>query len=368
MNRTSFTIVLACAVAAAFCNHARAETSTKPWLDGSGLLPPRHNPARVPPATAPGTTDDAAMVPAVPLAALTQEAILLFDAGSQSNRHYDLVTCLDGLTFGFGNWPQAEIGAFFSALMMDAAAKAAVIRRFAEAFEADPAAWAAFRRSASLTQSGATQDAVETGIMRLLVSAPKKNSPVRANTDGTCRAQAPVSGAFYQTHRAWLLPAVRRAFRDPDVVAFQVRYWEQDVITPAIKHQQLLGLPADGILLMAFYESNPGQVPTLQAALKKKHAPQTLRAGGQSWQWNAPPSHLGSVTIEDWHKLLVWQAMCPSSTNKFRIRSRNIAYFSKYLSHQFILPRERKSNQTTVPDAGSPENCNPSLVKMRKTS
>jgi hypothetical protein len=91
-----------------------AQDAPRPALDSAGLLPPSRDPANVPSAA-----DKSVMVPAVPMDEMMRQAIRLFDAGSDSQRFYDLANCLDGLTFGFGNWPQPEIGSFFHAMMAD---------------------------------------------------------------------------------------------------------------------------------------------------------------------------------------------------------------------------------------------------------
>src|SRR3954452_14032409 len=123
----------------------------------------------------------------------------------------------------------------------------------------------------------------------------------------------------------------------------QVKYCERDIIEPAQRHTNALGLPNDAIFLMAFYESNPEQAPGLQKAIKSKKPPASLSAGGKPWHWNSPPSHLSSASQDMWRTLLVWQAMCPrpQSGKKFRIRNRNVGFFSEYLAAQFKLPRER---------------------------
>lgn len=333
-----------------------AQEGSRPALDSAGLLPTARDPADVPSAA-----DMSVMVPAVPMDDVMRQAIRLFDAGPRSERFYDLANCLDGLTFGFGNWPQPEIGDFFRPLMADQAAAPTFIGRSMEVLTSDTAAWIAFKSQAAIQAPTPTEAAVRDGVDRLLV----KSKMIRArvtNTDGGCKPVPAKGVAFYQDNRDWFVPLWSRAGRDPAIVAFQVAYWNKDVLAPAVANAKAMGLGPNGVFLMAFYESNPGQVPALKSAVKAKRPPDALRAGGQDWQWNTPPPHL-NVDLDNWHNLLLWQAMCPSPSGdgRFRIRSRNVAYFKEFLAPTFRLPAERNG----VPDDGAPANCDPSKVTLR---
>ena len=295
----------------------------------------------------------------------TCTAIRLFDAAQESERYYDLVNCLDGLTFGFGNWPQAELGQFFNTLGKDPNAESALVARFLEVFTAQPDAWESFRKDAKLENSQADATTVRTGIKGLLASAKLKNAPLKnRSSDGACASTPAPGTSFYFDHAKWLVPALLRAFRDPAVVAFQVRYWEEDVLQTATSHAKALELPKEGVFLMAFYESNPGQVPSLRPAIRAKKPPETLRAGGRDWKWDGSdrPSALAGISIDRWHTLLVWQAMCPVRSDKFRIRNRNLKFFSEYLAQDFRLPIETEPG---MPSARKPENCDPARVRLR---
>lgn len=339
------------AVIAQSCTSLTDQTPAHPWLDQDGLLPPKHNPASVPPADKPGTTSPTELVPAVRMSGETCTAIRLFDASTQSERHYDLVNCLDGLTFGFGNWPQNELGEFFERLGKDPDAEPALVVRFLEVFKAQPDAWDSFRRDARLGGAEADIAIVNKGIEHLLASARIKNARGLKNrsSDGAC-AEFPEKGkSFYFDHAKWLVPTLQHAFRDPAVVVFQVRYWETDVLSNARNYADILGLPNEGLFLMAFYESNPGQVPSLRNAISQKKPPETLRAGGRNWKWDGSdrPPALAGITLDRWHTLLIWQAMCSAPNEKFRIRNRNLKFFSEYLAKDFMVPKE--TNQVCRP-------------------
>jgi len=350
------------------CESLNTQPPDPPWLDQNGLLPPKHNPASVPPVNNPDTTDPNELVPSVPMTSDTCAAIRLFDASAESERHYDLVNCLDGLTFGFGNWPQGELGEFFQELNKGPDAEKALVARFVEVFKANPTAWSSFRRDTGL---GNTLDAstVRTGIKNLLASAKMENVRGLKNrsSDGTCVGHPANGKSFYFDHAKWLVPTLEYAFRDPAVVAFQVRYWNDDVLSKAKSYSDALGLPKEGMFLIAFYESNPGAVPKLlRDTINEKKPPETLRAAGRDWKWDGTnrPSALAGTPLDRWHTLLLWQAMCPvpDSHGNIRIRNRNLKFFSEYLAADFKVPDE---TQTGKPSAKDRKNCDPALVKLR---
>lgn len=347
------------------CDSLNNQPLAPSWLDQNGLLPPKHNPASVPPKNNPRTTDETELVPSVPMTSEMCTAIRLFDASVASERHYDLVNCLDGLTFGFGNWPQGELGDLFKNLSQDPDAEKALVARFVEVFNTNPSAWSSFRRDAGLAN---TVDAatVRTGIKNLLASARMENVRGLKNrsSDGTCVGHPANGKSFYFDHAKWLVPTLEYAFRDPAVVAFQVSYWEHDVLSKAKDHAKLLELPEEGVFLMAFYESNPGQVPSLQTSISNRKPPDTLHAGDRNWKWDGTdrPSALAGTPLDRWHTLLLWQAMCPVPSESFHIRNRNLKFFSEYLAADFKVPTE---TQTGKPKAKDPKNCDPALVKLR---
>ena len=207
-------------------------SDAKPALDKNGLLPPKHNPASVPPADKPDTKDPEELVPGVPMTSETCAAIRLFDASPESERHYDLVNCLDGLTFGFGNWPQGELGEFFQELNKDPDAEKALAARFEEVFKEDTDVWSSFRKEAGLANT-LDSGTVRTGIKNLLVSARMENVRGLKNhsSDGTCVGHPANGKSFYFDHAKWLVPTLEYAFRNPAVVTFQVSYWETDVLS-----------------------------------------------------------------------------------------------------------------------------------------
>jgi hypothetical protein len=202
-------------------------------------------------------------------------------------RFYDLANCLDGLTFGFGNWPQPEIGDFFR-----------------------------------------MQSFVPKGV------------------------------AFYQDNKDWLVPVWSRAGREPAIVAFQVAYGIGTFSSPLSRMPRPLVLSQMECSSWHSMSPNPGQVPDLRDVAQLP--PLTLGAGGRQWRWARPPQHL-NVDLDTCHNLLLWQAMCPVGGRKFKIRSRNAAYFNQYLAPTFQLPVENHG----IPDEYHRSNCHPDQVTLR---
>jgi hypothetical protein len=201
------------------------QDAQRPLLDSDGLLPPSRDPADVPSAA-----DQSVTVPAVPMTDLVRQAIRLFDSGSNSH----------GLTFGFGNWPQPEIGEFFGALMVDQTAGPAFIKRMVEVFSSNQAAWAALKNQAAIEESTPIEVGVRRGVEKLLVKSKMKRAPV-TNAGAGCKPMVAKGVAFYQDNRTWFVPVWSRAGRDPAIVAFQVAYWDRDVLEPAVKNAKAMG-------------------------------------------------------------------------------------------------------------------------------
>ncbi|MEK7752736.1 MAG: hypothetical protein AAB403_09590 [Planctomycetota bacterium] len=308
----------------------------------AGLLPCGKNPTEV---------------PEVVVAERTRTAIKLFDAGSNSERHYDLVNCLDGITFGFANHPQAQLAEFFGALRTNSAVDEALVERFVEYFKASPESWKAFANKAKLDVSDPSLAAVRKGIDILLIAPKRGNVPVKPDGDG-CTPTPEAGQSFFFDNKDWFTGAARRAFRDPKVVAFQVKYWEQKYLEPAERDAKAIGFTADpGIFLLAFIRSNPGQVPSVRDLLNAKGPLTSIKAGGTDWQWDGsdiPKTLKGKdVSIEEWRTLLLWQAMCRGTID--RMRNRNIEFFKVYLAKRFVLPKSK---------IDSVENCNPAAVTL----
>lgn len=315
------------------------------------LLPPHRSPAFP------------AVAEKLGLAPLTRQAIEMFDATEASNRNYDLVTCLDGLTFGFGHFYQRKIHGFFDAMRRKADGRAyrAFVQRSLEVFEADPAAWRAFVTKTGISD-GARPDPklIEAGFERTVLDSGYMKRygryPVRMRSATDCVPRGAGTRSFFDDHGAWFRPIAVVALRDSDVVAFQVRYWEDDYLDKGGASARKLGLPEAGAILITFILSNPKKVRNpARDALMRGGPIDTLSIAGRRWNWSGVgrPSQAAGATLDAWRLLLVWQAMCDGTDE---IRSRNRVFFDKYLRRTFVLPAPKRPKDTAL-------NCDPRNIR-----
>jgi hypothetical protein len=325
------------------------------------LLPPSRSPVDPPTATALKLDD------------LTRHAIALFDAGPKSNRNYDLVECLDGLTFGFANMPQSNLYGFMSRMASDrdGATLHIFASRMAEQFRSDDAAWAAFVARAKEPAGERSEAVVLDGLRHTLLDrdfmrpyARRFNNHMESSTH--CTPDNPPAGtrSFFDDHDAWFRPAGSFALRDSEVVDFQVRDWRKEYLDKGIKAAQELGVPGDaGSILLTFVMSNPGEVnkPARDYLVGGK-APEAFTIAHRDWRWDGTnrPLKLAKTSLESWHLLLVWQVMCDGRP---RIRNRNIAFFRDFLASHFVLP----TMTGQLPRDAPKTNCNPQLVSPTVT-
>ena len=321
------------------------------------LLPPDRSPAEAPAVTVLQMDD------------LTRKAIALFDATPTSARHYDLVDCLDGLTFGFGNIPQSDLHGFMTRMAADrdGVTLRALASRMAEYFRTDEAAWTNFASRAQLSAGDRSDSAVLTGLQRTMLS-PHFMQPYRrpftnrAQSSTRCTPNNPPAGtrSFFDDHAIWFRPAARLALRDSDVVDFQVRDWRTKYLDRGVRSADGLGISGEpGSILLTFVMSNPGQIAQpARGHLVRGEAPVSFTIAGRSWRWDGAdrPASLTQAPLERWRLLLIWQAMCDGRP---RIRNRNIAFFRDYLAPHFTLPSMQGQLPRDVPSA----NCNPQSVR-----
>lgn len=320
------------------------------------LLPPNQSPV------------DPAAAKLLALDPLTKKAIAMFNASESSNRHYDLVECLDGLTFGFGNEPQSNLRDVMTHLSTESGGATFKIfaARMTEGFAADAAAWAAFVKVAGIPATDRSETAVAAGLRRTLLDrtfmAPyAKAFPVHQVSQDRCipKGAAPGIRSFYDDHHAWFASPARLALRDLDLVDFQVRDWRRRYLDRGVAAATKLGISGDpGSILLTFVMSNPGQVPRpARDALVAGRPPATLDIAGRAWRWDGTdrPAPLARAPLDRWQMLLVWQVMC---SGRDRIRNRNIAFFGEYLTDTFVLPAMHGRTPRDYPDL----NCNPATV------
>jgi hypothetical protein len=322
------------------------------------LLQPDKSPADAPASTV------------LQLDELTRHAVALFDATEASKRHYDLVECLDGLTFGFANIPQSDLNGFMTRMATDrdGATLRAFASRMAEHFRSDDPAWRHYISSAKLPAGEPTEAVVLDGIQRTLLDSKNFMRPYAgrfrnvAHTSTFCTPDHPAAGArsFFDDNALWFRPAAAFALRDSEIVDFQVRDWRKKYLDHGIRAAQGLGVPGDaGSILLTFVMSNPGQVrEPARDYLLRGEAPESFKIAGRLWRWDGAdrPPALAQEPLQSWRLILVWQVMCDGRP---RIRNRNITFFREFLASHFVLPAMNGQSPRDDPQT----NCNPQLVR-----
>jgi hypothetical protein len=317
--------------------------------------------------------------PAVPMSDVTRDAIRMFDFGSESHRWYDLVDCVDGLTFGFANTPQSGLREFFSLLHADTGGWRALVSRVTDAFTTDSSAWASFQTKANIKDATPTESAVDRGLQKLLISDTAPYAKTVLTEDISTRGEPTatrckvVGGgrSFLVDNGSWFRQPVALALRDPAIVTFQVRNWERKYLEPAAAEAPAFEFPpVAGTILIAFVKSNSGEVPQdLGRAVQKTGVPPiSLSIRGRTWRWDGtdPRPRKGATLSEAaqdlqmWRMMIFWQSMC---SERPRIRSRSQGFFATYLADYYVLPAMRGR----IPvEAATAQNCDPRHVSLRQ--
>ncbi len=288
-----------------------------------------------------------------------------FDPNKISRRHYDIVTPLDGLTFGIAHWPLGDGYQIMSALFAEEEPRAAFLMRFKEFFEVDDneALWQIFVRDAER----GTID-LEVGGLDLDASLPD-DGDLDAQIE-RCLARTLLNEAWWRGSKTskgvgrrvfdllWFRKSFGYALRDRRIVEFQVRFWIKDRIHIAqTKCLEKLGIETLGGIAAATSMFNSRKawidgLPTsgnsfvfekwqqkraIVARYDKDTGELEISKGPRSvrFAWHRQPS-------QDWRSYAVWQyywTMRDFWDDKPDLRARNAAiwniWFAKAFSRSF---------------------------------
>lgn len=283
-----------------------------------------------------------------------REAILVFD-GPGEERWYDWVDQLDGLTIGFGQWPQAGFPDFLKDLRRPEHNNAfnAFVMRLSEYYGNHPEQWAKAPKASGPASSQAVAD-----ILNRTLYDKQFMARWKANCKKDCRQLClPDSASFFRDNcdgpKDWIGSALKYALRDSEVVAWQVAYWKSFLIDKAqvdAKAVQLDGVP--GMIAMASMRSSA--VGYMQEFERQINTSGTLRRGGHTWSWVKPGN--GSSSLTSWRLLVARQYY---NSIKQKIRGRSQVFYDKYLSNDWILPGQTHGQ----PNWNDPRNNDPVLVR-----
>lgn len=327
----------------AFAGLRTAGTAESANAQGSGsLLPANRNPAAV------GLVSDP----------LVRHAIEIFD-GPAEKRWYDRVDQLDGLTIGFGHWPQSELSAFLRS-MRDHNRGSAFERfmdRLAEFYTNSAPHWA----RAPLVDRPVDADAVRWLLDRTLYN-PAFMDRYKANCSKDARQFClPESPSFFRENcggsRDWIGTALRYGLRDRDVVGWQVWFWTAGILDPVRSHARTTGMDDEaGLIALASMRSSAWSY--LKRFVQGAQSG-SVSHGDFSWPWDragggAPQT---PTALASWRRLAAWQYY--NATTR-RIRGRSQTYFEAFLAQDWRLPVMKGSR----PDwAAYQQNSDPNLVR-----
>ncbi len=315
---------------------------------GSELLPPDMNPVEVGyEARGLGNPE------------LVTKAIEVFDSVGSSKRHYDHVDQLDGLTIGLGHWPQSKLSNFFHALASDRAGEtfAALSQRLYEYYESNPDAWRSWSAAGHLENPALNIEAVRSSIQATLLNdrfMEQYAINCKRNSSNYCGS----GPSFYNDHPG-IIEALKLALRDPLVVDWQMRYWEEDVLNPAEKKAVAAGIPSiAGVVGMASMESSaPSWANNI---VNEAHRGYITNDKEQiEWKWNVHPfiAEPTVTELESWRLLVRWQYYC---SKKGKVRNRSQKYFALFLADTWKVPIVLPNGHV----ADHPNNWDPTLVKQ----
>lgn len=284
----------------------------------------------------------------------------IFDSEPISKRHYDHIAPLDGITMGLGHYPQAEIGDFFQALHNDNDGKTfkVFIERLNEYLQTDEGAWRALQVKANVATASLSQEVARDAIKGTIL-----NKEFMKRYEKNCDTQKckPDEPNFYHEQERWFVPSMRYVLRDSVLVDWQVRYWDDYLLTPSKAKAKQAGLASiAGVIGVASAESHAKSWATYIAGAKERGFISNDKARLR-WDWNKHPfiNNPTAEQLESWRLLAMWQYYC-SKEGKLRNRSR--AYFVKYLADIWKLPTSLGNSERNI----DPRNYNPSYVKMKE--
>ena len=152
--------------------------------------------------------------------------------------------------------------------------------------------------------------------------------------------------------------------RTPAVAEWEARFWEDDVLRPAINlagRTDLRPPVAAKILMASLYSSYPSSTKAVAELLERCPNDQprpncVLNTGPLNWdltkhRFIAAPS---PEQLNSWRLMAVWQWY---TAKQGRIRSRMQKFFSEYLADDWVLPNPG--------DDRNAANWNPGHLRMR---
>jgi hypothetical protein len=290
---------------------------------------------------------------------------------ADQDRNYDLVDTVDGLTFGFGNWPQQQAETLFADMAATNGGEAlAALENCLSAFFSMPehqASWKQLELKAGTPAGEPTPQAVNAALGQTLLSSTWMRR-YKQHCQINCKPGEP---DFYQEQNDWFPESMRFALANRQVIQWQVDYWDRTIVADGAKMAADANMRDDEAAIVgftAYASSSPGWANDIIASAKSGGR---LTFGSYVWDWNKPPhdAPVDPAGLTRWRHAIIWQFYVEHTRREqlkrrstWNFRGRSIAYYNTYLKAFWVLPaRDTKDN----PIWNSEKNLDPALLKPR---
>jgi hypothetical protein len=287
-----------------------------------------------------------------------------FNANAGSERDYDLIDGLDGLTIGVGNWPQSQLEKFFQSLAVDrnGATLRDLVTTLVFYFQRHAGDWATLQKTAKVT--GAADNTAIGEALRRTVLNQEFMRRYEKNCTRTTPGHPCIGPPVFVTEQPWFVKSMCMGLRTRSVAEWEARFWEEDILRPSIDFAEKTDLQtpaAAKILIASLYSSYPNPTKSVVELLARcpNGGPRPncmLNMGPLSWDLTKH-RFISSPTAEQlnsWRLMAVWQWY---TTRQGRIRSRMQKFFDEFLAKDWVLP---------APDSDrDPRNWAPNHLQMR---
>ena len=290
---------------------------------------------------------------------------------ADADRLYDLVDTVDGLTFGFGNWPQQEAAAFFSDMATANGGKAlssleGCLDGFFSMAEGR-SAWNKLEQTAKIPPTPATPKAVDAALKKTVLSSTWMK---RYSKHCLIKCE-PGEPDFYHEQQGWFPASMQYALRDENVVQWQVDYWDRTIVASGAAMAAKAGMRDDEPAIVgftAYASSSPGWATDVVAAARSDGK---LAFGHYVWSWSKPPAGApaDATGMAHWHQAIIWQYYVEHTREEqlkrrptWEFRGRSRAFYDMYLKTYWALPAVGANGQ---PDWKSEKNLDPALIKSK---
>ena len=236
------------------------------------------------------------------------ELFKIFDGNDISQRHYDYVSYLDGATFGMGHWHQGGAYEFFKDLSKSEHFRSIFLNRTIEYFTV-------YNICHEIGIRDCGKDSIDDFLGRTIFNKNffKPYTKPRVNS-------------LFNDH-LWLMYLISYAFRDKELVRWQLDYYDRFLLEKVRESDQVL-LEMDGIdslIVLASLRSSGSSYPErMYDEIKKK------KGIFKRYNFNLKPVEVPNLNL--WKVYLSWKWY---NLKKGKLRNRMKIFYCHYLQDSF---------------------------------